>query len=275
MQAARPVVDRTGDVPVLASRNAPVPYVHFTSPAWRQDSANSAACWSTTSPPTGTVTPPNTDVSPTTRSHATTSGNAYSVSPKTSSSAGDHAARSRSSRAVRDAVAASVTKPPPQSRWSSHISVVVTTSARTPSRAATGSSAPRSTGRARGRCAAGRARRHRRRASGRKPLQNGRLARRSPVLRLRRCDDPRPRSSRPGWPARPKRSAHRPAQPPASPPRPPSARAAQDRPRPHHLPTPTPRRAPRRTTGPPRHGRAPSPAWPTCPGRWRAHGQRA
>lgn len=37
-----------GLLPVLMSRNVPVPMVSFTSPIWKQHSPNMAACWSAT-----------------------------------------------------------------------------------------------------------------------------------------------------------------------------------------------------------------------------------
>ncbi len=39
-----PCLDRTISCPVCISRNEPVPYVHFASPALKQVCPNSAAC---------------------------------------------------------------------------------------------------------------------------------------------------------------------------------------------------------------------------------------
>ena len=59
MPGSRPIRSSTcvGCSPVHASMNAPVPYVHLASPAVRQCSANSAACWSTHVPVTGAAGP--------------------------------------------------------------------------------------------------------------------------------------------------------------------------------------------------------------------------
>jgi len=111
-------------VPVVTSRNAPVPKVHLASPSARQPSASNAACWSTAIPATGSEGP-NAVVSPTTPAQSVTSGRAAASRPKAAQAASDQAARSRSSSRVRDAVAASVTYPAP-SRASSQLSVVVT-----------------------------------------------------------------------------------------------------------------------------------------------------
>ena len=126
-EAARPPVDRTAGVPVVPSRNAPVPYVHLASPAARQCSASSAACWSTASPATGSAGP-NALVSPTISAQSTTAGSSAGSTAKAAHASADQLAASRSSSSVRDAVAASVTYPAP-SRASSQVSVVVTTPA--------------------------------------------------------------------------------------------------------------------------------------------------
>ena len=54
---------RPGCAPVLASRKAPVPKVHFASPAARQPSPTRAACWSTINAVTSRVGP-NASVDP-------------------------------------------------------------------------------------------------------------------------------------------------------------------------------------------------------------------
>ena len=98
--------------------------MHLASPAARQPSASSAACWSTAIPATGR-TPPNAEVSPTTPAQSVTAGSASISRPNAAHAVADHATESRSSNMVRDAVAASVTYPAP-SRSSSQVSVVVT-----------------------------------------------------------------------------------------------------------------------------------------------------
>src|SRR2546425_9086703 len=111
--------------------NAPVPYVHLASPGVKQDSANSAACWSTTRPVTGSGSP-NTLVSPTAAAQSTISGWAPGSRPKSEHASGDQLALSRPSSSVRDAVAAAVTKAPATPRFN-HASTVVITPSSPPS----------------------------------------------------------------------------------------------------------------------------------------------
>ena len=77
-QPTSPFADRRGWVPTVASRNAPVPYVHLASPGARQASANSAACWSTASPHTGSSRP-NAVVVPTVSAQVATAGSVAGV----------------------------------------------------------------------------------------------------------------------------------------------------------------------------------------------------
>jgi hypothetical protein len=126
--ATSPLCERRAAAPVVASRKAPVPKVHLASPASRQASANSAACWSTARPTTGT-SGPNVVVLPTGWAQVTISGSSSSSTPKSWVASGAQATRSRSRSNEREAVAASVTNAP-HSRWSSQASVVVATPSR-------------------------------------------------------------------------------------------------------------------------------------------------
>ena len=83
----RPVVERTGVVPVFDSRKAPVPNVHLAMPDSRHASASSAACWSTTIPPTGTSVPKD-DVVPMISSFAAIRGRRSPSRPNRASNSG-------------------------------------------------------------------------------------------------------------------------------------------------------------------------------------------
>src|SRR5580700_9359449 len=124
-EVVSPAADRTGVVPVQASRNAPVPKVHLASPAWMHASPSRAACWSTISPVTGS-SPPKTRVVPTIASFGTIAGSGSAARPNTSSSSPFHATSSRPTRRERLAVEASVTNAP-HSWCTSQVSLVVTT----------------------------------------------------------------------------------------------------------------------------------------------------
>ncbi len=122
-----PVVERTGVFPVFDSRKAPVPNVHLAIPGSKHASASSAACWSTTMPPTGT-SGPNADVVPMISSLAAMRGRCSPVRPNSASNSGLHSRPPSSTAAERLAVVASVTNSP-VSWCSSHVSDVVTTPA--------------------------------------------------------------------------------------------------------------------------------------------------
>ncbi len=57
MVVSRPWVEVGRRLPVLRSRNAPVPYVFFACPGFTQPCPNNAACWSPAMPVTGISTP--------------------------------------------------------------------------------------------------------------------------------------------------------------------------------------------------------------------------
>ena len=126
--AVSPFVDRRAAEPRLASRKAPVPYVHLASPGRRQPSPSSAACWSTSSPVSGTRGP-NASVAPNDPLASTTSGRSSSPSPNAAHASADQRHASRSRSIVREAVDASVTKAPVRA-CTSHASEVVTTPSR-------------------------------------------------------------------------------------------------------------------------------------------------
>jgi hypothetical protein len=111
MEAVSPAVERVGIVPVLASRNAPVPNVHLASPGRRQASPSRAACWSTTNPPTFALLP-KASVVPTTVSHGAISGSRSPSNPNRPRSSGSQPPVSRSVTSERLAVEASVTNAP-------------------------------------------------------------------------------------------------------------------------------------------------------------------
>jgi hypothetical protein len=120
-----PAAERTARVPVLASRNAPVPKVHLAVPGSQQPSASRAACWSTISPPT-VIGAPNAVVVPTISSQSAIRGSASPSSSNICSSSRSQSIRSISRIRERLAVAGSVTNSP-VSLWTSQLSVVVTT----------------------------------------------------------------------------------------------------------------------------------------------------
>ena len=120
-----PWAERTAWAPVLASRKAPVPKVHLARPGWVQPSASSAACWSTTRPPTAIGVPNALWCRPARRRPR--SGGAPRPASRTARGArGSQATLSRPVSRDRLAVDASVTSSP-QRWWTSQLSVVVTT----------------------------------------------------------------------------------------------------------------------------------------------------
>src|SRR5207244_7302239 len=98
-QAASRDRERGTPSPAVARMNAPVPYVHLASPGAKQDSANSAACWSTTSPATGSGSP-NTVVSPTDAAQSTISGWVAGSISNSAQASSDQVVLSRSSNNV-------------------------------------------------------------------------------------------------------------------------------------------------------------------------------
>ena len=109
---ASPWVETTGSLPVLSSRNAPVPYVHLASPGAKQAWPNSAACWSPIAAPM--TTPGSTWVArPCTVALGRTCG---SIARGTSNASPNPSSQSnvrRSISMVRLALVTSVTWTPP------------------------------------------------------------------------------------------------------------------------------------------------------------------